>query len=80
MDELGEPLVLHDVLASEAENPAMTAARNIDWRLFISTLDKPALAILTCMAQGKPLQKVASAFGLRRTTIQTRKERLEHFK
>jgi hypothetical protein len=44
--------------------------------LFISTLDKPARAILNCLAQGKPLQQVAVAQGLCRTTIQNRKERL----
>jgi hypothetical protein len=71
-----EPLLLGEVLASEAEDPAETGARNLDWQAFMATLDELARAILDCLAQGQPLMEVGLAFGLSRSTIQSRKNRL----
>src|SRR6266567_1916937 len=45
-----EPLTLGEVLASEAEDPSVTAARNLDWQAFADTLDEMGRAILECMA------------------------------
>ena len=65
-----EPVTLGDVLASEAEDPAETAARNLDWQAFIATLDEQALAVLRCMAGEIRLQDLATRYGLSRSAVQ----------
>jgi DNA-directed RNA polymerase specialized sigma24 family protein len=71
-----EPLVLGEVLASEAEDPSATGARNLDWQAFTATLDELARTILQCLADERPLLEVAHAAGVSRSTIQTHKNRL----
>ena len=71
-----EPLVLGEVLASEAEDPSATGARNLDWQAFTATLDELARNILQCLADERPLLEVAHAAGLSRSTIQNHKNRL----
>ena len=71
-----EPLVLGEVLASEAEDPSATGARNLDWQAFAETLDELARSILQCLADERPLLEVAHAAGVSRSTIQTHKNRL----
>ena len=71
-----EPLVLWEVLASDAEDPSATGARNLDWRGFVATLDELARAILQCLADERPLLEVAHAAGMSRSTIQSHKNRL----
>ena len=65
-----EPLTLGDVLASDAEDPSETAARNLDWEALIDTLDEKALAVLHCMADEVRLQELATRHGVCRTTVQ----------
>src|SRR5713226_5110043 len=71
-----EPLVLGEVLASDAEDPSATGARNLDWQAFVATLDELARAILQCLADERPLLEVAHAVGMSRSTIQGHKKRL----
>jgi DNA-directed RNA polymerase specialized sigma24 family protein len=71
-----EPLVLGEVLASEAEDPSATGARNLDWQAFTATLDELARTILQCLADERPLLEVAHAAGVSRSTIQIHKNRL----
>ena len=71
-----EPMVLGDVLASDAEDRAATSARNLDWQAFIATLDELARAILQSLADERPLLEVANAVGMSRSTIQGHKHRL----
>ena len=71
-----DPFVLGEVLASDAEDPAATGARNLDWQAFVATLDELARAILQCLADERPLLEVAQAVGLSRSTIQVHKNRL----
>jgi len=71
-----EPLTLGEVLASEAEDPSVTGARNLDWQAFTDTLDELSGAILECMAKEIPLTEVALAFGKSRSTIQTYRDKL----
>ena len=75
-EENQEPVVLGEVLASEAPDPAMTGARNLDWRALLSTLDAKSRAILDCLAQETPLQEVATACRVSRASVQKQKERL----
>ena len=58
-----EPLTLGDVLASDAEDPSETAARNLDWEALVATLDERALAVLHCLANEIRLQEVATRRG-----------------
>ena len=67
---LDEPMTLGDVLASDAEDPSETAARNLDWQALVATLDEKALAVLHCMADDVRLQEVATRHGVCRTTVQ----------
>ncbi len=39
---LDEPMTLADVLASDAEDPSETAARNLDWQALVASLDERA--------------------------------------
>jgi len=73
-----EPLTLGEVLASEAEDPSVTGARNLDWHALLSTLDEKARHILKCLAEGRPLLEVALAYGISRSGVQTIKEKLKH--
>lgn len=73
---LDEPMTLADVLASDAEDPSETAARNLDWEALIASLDERALAVLHCMADEVRLQEVATRHGVCRTTVQTWRNQL----
>ena len=66
-----DTFTLGDVLASEAEDPSETAARNLDWQAFVATLDARTRAILSCRAREVPLQTVADAHAVSRSTVQT---------
>ena len=66
-----DTFTLGDVLASEAEDPSETAARNLDWQAFLATLDDRTRAILNCLAHELPLQTVADEHDVSRTTVQT---------
>ena len=72
-DEGMEPLTLGEVLASEAEDPSVTGARNLDWHALLSTLDEKARSILNCLAEGRPLLEIAVAYGISRSGVQTLK-------
>lgn len=59
--ELDEPITLGDLLASEHEDPAMEAARNVDWELFLATHDYRYGVIIKGMAEGRSLKDTAAA-------------------
>ena len=71
-----EPMTLGDVLASDAEEPSETAARNLDWQALVATLDENALAVLHCMADDVRLQEVATRHGVCRSTVQSWRNQL----
>ena len=48
-----EPITLGELLASEREDPAMTAAREIDWDLFLATHDNRYGVIVAGLLEGK---------------------------
>ena len=73
---LDEPMTLGDVLASDAEDPSETAARNLDWEAFLATLDERTLAILNCLADDIRLQEVATRNGVCRSTVQSWRNQL----
>lgn len=59
--ELDEPITLGELLASDHEDPAMAAARTIDWQLFLATHDYRYGVILKGMAEGRTLKDTAAA-------------------
>jgi hypothetical protein len=71
-----EAFTLHDALASEHEDPAVRAARKLDWEAFIETQPARNRAILRCAATGEPLTKVAKAHRVSRSTLQDNKNAL----
>jgi len=73
---LDEPATLGDVLASDAEDPSETAARNLDWQALVATLNERDLAVLQCLADEVRLQEVATQHGVSRSTVQTWRNRL----
>ena len=69
-------MTLGDVLASDAEDPSETAARNLDWQALVATLDERALAVLHSMADDVRLQEVATRHGVCRSTVQSWRNQL----
>ena len=61
--ELDAPITLGELLASEHEDPAMEAARNIDWQLFVATHDYRYGLIIRGMAEGQSLNTTAERSG-----------------
>ena len=59
--ELDTPITLGDLLASEHEDPAMEAARNLDWELFLATHDYHYGVILKGMTESRSLKDTAAA-------------------
>jgi hypothetical protein len=59
--ELDAPITLGDLLASEHEDPAMEAARNVDWELFLATHDYRYGIMIKGMAEGRSLKATAEA-------------------
>ncbi len=59
--ELDAPITLGELLASEHEDPAMEAARNIDWELFIRTHDYRYGIMIKGIAEGQSLKATAEA-------------------
>ena len=59
--ELDAPITLGELLASDHEDPAMEAARNIDWELFIRTHDYRYGIMVKGMAEGRSLKATAEA-------------------
>jgi len=72
----GEIFELHDVLASNQEDPATKAARRMDWSEFLSGLSKRDVAIINHLVQGKPLASLARKRHLNTSTILYHKRRL----
>ena len=76
VDDVGEPLVLHDVLSNDQEDPGTKAARRIDWQEFVSGLSARDQAIINCLVEGKPLASLARSRHLNTSTILYHKRRL----
>jgi len=59
--ELDAPITLGELLASEHEDPAVEAARNVDWELFLATHDYRYGVIIKGIAEGRTLKDTAAA-------------------
>jgi hypothetical protein len=74
--ELDAPITLGELLASEHEDPAMEAARNVDWELFIATHDYRYGLIIRGMAEGQSLKTTAERTGHLYMSLYGLKEKL----
>ena len=75
-DDVGEPLLLHDVLSRDEEDPGTKAARRLDWDSFMASLSARDQAIVHCLVEGKPLASLARRRHLNNSTLLYHKKRL----
>jgi len=75
-DDLGEPLLLHDVLSRDEEDPATKAARKMDWDSFMAGLSGKEKAIIRFMVEGKPLTRLARKRHMDSSMMRHHKDRL----
>jgi hypothetical protein len=71
-----EPLTLHDCLAAPADDPAITAARRLDWTSVIQSLDRTAKAILAALVEGREPTLLVRRLKRSRSTLHYDKLRL----
>jgi hypothetical protein len=76
VDDVGEPLVLHDLLSNDQEDPATKAARKMDWDSFMAGLSDRDQAIINCLVEGKALASLARKRHLNNSTLLYHKQRL----
>src|SRR3954471_2877739 len=50
-EELGEPIVLGEMLASRADDPSIAAGRNVDWQEFLEAHDDRYRVIVNSIAK-----------------------------
>jgi hypothetical protein len=74
----GEGFTFNDVLASDQEDPATIAGRNLDWQTLLTRLTEREKAIVAYLLEGKTVSDVAWAFKVSRSAMQQCKERLVH--
>ena len=72
----GEIFELHDVLASNQEDPATKAARKMDWDSFLAGLTKREKSIVLLMIEGKCGAAIARALRTSAYTVQNSKHDL----
>ena len=74
----GESFTFNDVLASDQEDPATIAGRNLDWQSLLTRLTAREKAMVTYLLEGKTVSDVAWALRVSRSAMQQCKERLVH--
>jgi hypothetical protein len=71
-----EPLTLGEVLACKQSDPAIKAAREIDWQELIQTLDALAKEVLAALVSGTELTRLVPRLRRSRSALQRDKRRL----
>lgn len=74
--ETGDAVVLGDLLAGAHEDPAATAARNLDWAAFLGEHDDRYPAMLRCAASGQPMNSLGGQPRASNSTVSARKRQL----
>jgi hypothetical protein len=72
----GESFTFNDVLASDQEDPATIAGRNLDWQSLLTRLSAREKAMVTYLLEGKTVSDAAWALRVSRSAMQQCKERL----
>lgn len=76
IDENGEEIPLGEMLAGNADDPSMCAARMMDWESFLDTHNPRYEAMVSDFAQGKRAKDTAARFGLSNSWAHDLKEKL----
>ena len=71
-----EEYAFQELFEIEQEDPSQSAARKLDWEMFMSMQTDRARAILICMAEGSSLDSVAVHFHVEPSAIYEQKNRL----
>jgi hypothetical protein len=72
----GDDLCLHDVLAARSVDPAVGAAKRLDWDTLLSFLDAMAREVLRCLMQDQELTTLVAKLKRSRSSLQGDKMRL----
>jgi DNA-directed RNA polymerase sigma subunit (sigma70/sigma32) len=72
----GESFTFNDVLSQNQEDPAMIAARKLDWQTLLTRLSQREKAIIAYLLEGKTVSDVAVAFKVSRSAMQQCKDGL----
>jgi hypothetical protein len=72
----GEIYLLHDVLASNQEDPSTKAARKMDWESFMASLSRRDRAIIQLIIEGKTGSAMARKLKVCDSTVRSRKKDL----
>lgn len=72
-DEIHE---LHDVISTATEDPAMEAARRIDWAAFCENLDRAELMLIQCLVNGQGIKEAAKQAKVHYATMQIYRKKL----
>lgn len=74
--DTGEPVTLGEALAWEAEDPALAAARNLDWEDFLRGQDRLTGLIVGTLATGEPIRELKRLTSLSDSGLSGRKRLL----
>ena len=74
--ESDDVLCLHDVLAASSADPSEEAARRLDWKPLVDSLDANTRQVLLCLVSGVELTTLVSKLKRSRSALQSDKHRL----
>jgi hypothetical protein len=72
----GDELCLHDVLAAGSADPSQEAAKRLDWKPLVASLDATARKVLHCLMAGEDLTTLVPKLKRSRSSLQNDKARL----
>jgi len=76
LEEESDTFTMEDVFCSEQEDPAMAAARKMDWEEFIQAQDECSRAIIQALAEGGCVGHLSVKFRLSNSSLHSRKQKL----
>jgi hypothetical protein len=76
IDDVGEPLALHDLLSNDQEDPETKAARKMDWDTFMAALSEREKLVVLQTIEGKCGAAIARALKTSASTVQNSKHHL----
>jgi hypothetical protein len=74
--ESDDMMCLHDVLAAHSADPGQEAAKRLDWKPLVASLDSKAREVLLCLVAGGELTTLVPKLNRSRSALQNDKERL----
>jgi len=74
--ETGEEIPLGEMLAGNADDPSMSASRNVDWELFLDSHDNRYSTLVCDLASGKNAMGVAREHSTSYFTVRQLKQKL----